>query len=190
MLSDCGLIRTSSRCTTTFSGCGPIPIHGATVIQINISRGGIPKRPIAEGRLTPLGIEGDSHAHPQFHGGPLKAVLLIGSEVTDQLIAKGYPVFYGALGENFTTRGLDPKILRSGQRLRIGSAVIELTTVRIPCSTLDVYGPAIKKEIYDKSVRNGDVSSPLWASSGFYASIIKTGRIAPDDPIVIESVLA
>ena len=162
----------------------------ATVVQINVSRGGIPKRPIGEGILTPLGLEGDSHAHPQFHGGPSKAVLLIAAEVVDQLVSKGYPVFYGALGENLTTRGLDPKTLRSGQRLRIGSAVIELTTVRIPCSTLDVYGPAIKKEIYDKNVRNGDASSPRWALSGFYASVVQIGRIATNDPVVIESTLA
>ncbi len=162
----------------------------AAVVQINISPGGIPKRRIPEGILTPLGLEGDSHAHPQFHGGPSKAVLLIASEVVDSLIAKGYPVFYGALGENFTTRGLDPKILRSGQRLRVGSAVIELTTVRIPCRTLDVYGPAIKKEIYDKSVGNGDASSPRWALSGFYASVIQVGRVATHDPVLIESTLA
>ena len=162
----------------------------ATVVQINISPGGIPKRAIPDGMLTPLGIEGDSHAHPQFHGGPSKAVLLIASEVVDQLITKGYPLFYGALGENFTTRGLDPQMLRSGQRLRVGAAVIELTTVRVPCSTLDIYGPAIKKEIYDKRVRNGDVSSPRWALSGFYASVIQIGRIAISDPVVIESTLA
>lgn len=162
----------------------------AMVVQINISPGGIPKRTILDGMLTPLGIEGDSHAHPQFHGGRSKAVLLIASEVVDQLITQGYPLFYGALGENFTTRGLDPRMLRSGQRLRVGAAVIELTTVRTPCRTLDIYGPAIKKEIYDKGVRNGDVLSPRWALSGFYASVIQSGRVALNDPVIIESTLA
>ena len=48
--------------------------------------GGLPKRPIAGGLITPLGIEGDRHAHPSVHGGPRKAILLIASEVVEELI--------------------------------------------------------------------------------------------------------
>ncbi len=169
------------------------PSNGSVVpivVQVNVSRGGVPKLPVREAMLTSLGLEGDSCAHPRFHGGPLKAVLLIASETIDQLIAKGYPVFYGALGENFTTRGLDYSRLRSGERLRIGAALVELTTIRIPCGTLDVYGPSIKDEIYDARVKAGDITSALWALSGFYARVIGLGRIGTGDAIVIESVLA
>ena len=83
-----------------------------TIIQINISRGGVPKRPIPEGVITPLGLEGDLCAHPEIHGGPRQAVLLIAAETVDELIARGYPLYYGALGENLTTRGLDRRQLR------------------------------------------------------------------------------
>ncbi|MDQ6662762.1 MAG: MOSC domain-containing protein [Acidobacteriota bacterium] len=162
----------------------------SSVVQINISRGGIPKRPVPDAVLTPLGLEGDSCAHPRFHGGPLKAVLLIASETIDQLIAKDYPLFYGALGENLTTRGLDYRQLRAGERLRVGAAVIELTTIRVPCGTLDVHGPSIKNEIYDRKVKAGDFTSPRWALSGFYARAIGPGPIRAGDAIVIESVLA
>ena len=75
------------------------------IVQVNISPGGLPKRAITEGWITPLGIEGDLHAHPEIHGGPLKAILIVASEVVDALAARGYPLFYGAMGENLTTRG-------------------------------------------------------------------------------------
>ena len=87
------------------------------------------------------------------------------------------------MGENVTTRGLDRRQMRSGQRYRVGECVIELTTIRTPCSALDVYGPTIKQEVYDKKVKAGDPSSPRWAMSGFYTSIVRTRIIRPDDII-------
>jgi MOSC domain-containing protein YiiM len=95
-------------------------------IQINISRGGVPKRPIPEGVITPLGLEGDSWAHPETHGGARQAVLLIAAETVDELVARGYPLYHGALGENLTTRGLDRRQLRIGQTLRAGRYVASL----------------------------------------------------------------
>jgi MOSC domain-containing protein YiiM len=156
-----------------------------TILQINISGGGVPKRPIDEGFLSPLGIEGDVHAHPEIHGGPKQAVLLICAEALDELTAKGYPVFPGALGENLTTRGIDRRQLRAGQRFRVGQAVIELTKVRGPCTTLDVYGPTIKAEIYDREVNLGNAASPKWAMSGFYAAVVEPGAIRQDDIIAL-----
>jgi MOSC domain-containing protein YiiM len=167
----------------------PQPPHGV-IIQINISLGGIPKRSIAAGVITPLGLAGDAHAHPQIHGGPLRAVLLIASETIDELKSRGYPVFYGALGENLTTRGLDPRQLRVGHQLQAGAAVLEVTKVRGPCAALDVYGPAIKQEIYDERVKAGDPTSPRWGMGGFYARVIRPGPVQPNDLIAILSALA
>lgn len=161
-----------------------------TIVQINVSFGGVPKRPLAAGVITPLGLAGDAHAHPQIHGGPLKAVLLIAAETIDALRERGYPVFYGALGENLTTRGLDPRQLRIGQQLRAGGALLEITAVRTPCATLDVYGPAIRQEIYDEQVRAGDPASPRWGMSGFYARVLAPGAVRPDDPISVVATLA
>jgi MOSC domain-containing protein YiiM len=156
-----------------------------SIQQISISRGGVPKLPIPEGFLGPLGVEGDLHARPQVHGGPRQAVLLVASEAIDELIARGYLLFPGALGENITTRGIDRRQMRVGQRYRVGEAVVELTKVRAPCATLDVYGPAIKKEVYDPQVKAGDPSSPRWAMSGFYASIVRSGNIRQNDIIAL-----
>jgi MOSC domain-containing protein YiiM len=160
------------------------------VLQINISRGGLPKRPIAAGDLTSEGFEGDSWAHPEIHGGPQKAVLMIASELIESLRAKGFSVYPGALGENLTTEGLEPARWRMGQQYLVGQAVIELTTIRTPCNSLDIYGPAIQKEIYDRAVKAGDSTSPRWALSGFYARVVQPGLVFPGNSISLVSALA
>jgi MOSC domain-containing protein YiiM len=160
-------------------------VASASILQINISPGGVPKRPVAEALVTPLGIGGDLHAHPAIHGGPLKALLLITSEGIEELKASGFPLYYGALGENITTRGLDRRALRIGQRWRIGQIVVELTKVRTPCATIEIYGANIKDAIYDQEVKAGDPSSPRWGLSGFYASVVKGGPIWVGDPMVL-----
>ena len=160
--------------------------------QINRSNGGLPKLPIP----TPVmlhtdGVEGDRHRNLQLHGGPNKAVLMIAAEFVDSLITLGFPVFYGALGENLTVSGLDPGLWRAGQRYRLGAdAVIELTTLRTPCLNLDIYGPPIKSELYDAGCKSGDIASPRWAHGGFYARVIHPGLLFHGAPIILETDVA
>ncbi len=153
-----------------------------TLLQVNVSRGGIPKRAIAAGDLTASGMVGDTWRYP-FHGGARKAILLVTIEGIDELCDRGFPLYPGALGENLTTQGLDRRALRLHQRLQVGDAVIELTTIRTPCSTLNVYGPGIQAAMYDSRVQKGDADSPLWGLSGFYASVVQPGIVRPGDAI-------
>jgi MOSC domain-containing protein YiiM len=162
----------------------------ATILQINISRGGLPKRSIPQAEVTTLGITGDVQAHPEFHGGPDKALLIITSEGIEELIAQGFSLFYGAMGENFTTRGIDRREMRTGQRYRTGEIVFELTDMRLPCSQLSPYGPGIQRAVYDEQIAAGDHSSPRWALSGFYASVLVPGTVRPGDPIQFLEALA
>ena len=60
------------------------------IVQINVSPGGVPKLPVPAAMVTPLGLEGDRCAHPNIHGGPRQALLLIASEVIDQLAERGF----------------------------------------------------------------------------------------------------
>jgi MOSC domain-containing protein YiiM len=156
------------------------------IIQVSVSRGGVPKRAVPEAMITAHGAEGDSWAHPRIHGGPRQKILILAAEVVDELAAAGFPVFYGALGENLTVRGILPAEWRGGQTWRAGDAILELTEVREPCATLDVYrhpdGRQIQTEIYDSGVRSGDPTSPLWARSGFYAAVRRPGRVSPGAP--------
>ncbi len=161
-----------------------------TIVQVSISPGGIPKRAIARGNVTTRGIDGDSWAHPQFHGGPDQAVLLITEEIIEILKTAGYPLFPGALGENLTTRGLPAREFRIGQVYRAGSARLQLTKLREPCRTIKVYGDSIGKEIYDRRAAIGDTNSPLWGFSGLYARVVREGMVAPGDSIELESEMA
>jgi MOSC domain-containing protein YiiM len=156
----------------------------AAILQINVSPGGIPKRPIPEAMVTMEGIRGDRWSHPDIHGGPNQALLIITSEGIDELVAQGLPLFPCALGENLTTLGLDRRQLRAGQRYRAGEVFLELTKRRAPCATLNVY-PGIQRAIFDAQVNAGDASSPRWGLSGFYARVLRAGAIRPGDPIAL-----
>jgi MOSC domain-containing protein YiiM len=160
------------------------------IVHINTSSGGIPKRAVASATLTPHGIEGDSWSHPRLHGGPNQAVLLIALETIEELQHLGYPVQAGSLGENLTTEGLDYTQIRIGHQFRTGEALLEITKVRVPCATLDIYGPAIKDEIYDAQVKAGEASSPRWGKSGFYARVVRPGPLWPGDIIALVAALA
>ncbi|HWE52535.1 MAG TPA: MOSC domain-containing protein [Bryobacteraceae bacterium] len=135
--------------------------------------------------LVASGIEGDRHRDLIHHGGPHKAVLMIASEILDDLKARGYPVYAGALGENLTVSGMDPHAWRGGQRYRIGEdAVIELTKLRTPCSNLFKYGRYIGDELYDAQCAAGDFSAPHWAHGGFYARVITPGLLVAGDSLL------
>jgi MOSC domain-containing protein YiiM len=158
----------------------------ASVLQINVSNGGMPKRPIPAGEVTATGIVGDRQAHPQFHGGPQKAVLLITNEGIEELKCAGFSLYPGALGENVTTQGLDRRSVRLGQRYRLGEVIVEITRMRRPCEQLNPYGEGrIQSAIFDSDVKAGNVESPRWGLAGFYASVIQPGTLRPGDPIVL-----
>ena len=105
--------------------------HTGVLKQINRSNGGLPKRSVS-GRvmLEVDGVEGDGHRDLKHHGGRDKAVLMIAAELIDSLAARGFPIYYGALGENLTVSGLDPHMWRAGQRYRIGDDALIATDWR------------------------------------------------------------
>src|SRR5436305_937804 len=88
--------------------------------QVNVSPGGMPKRPIPSARVTRSGLEGDRQRNLKFHGGPDRAVCLYSEELYAWLRDQGVHVSNGDVGENFTTRGLDLQRLSRGDRLRVG----------------------------------------------------------------------
>jgi MOSC domain-containing protein YiiM len=155
------------------------------VLQVSVSTGGVPKHAIGWGDVSIGGIAGDGWNHPQFHGISKRAILLITAEGLDEIKSMGFPVYPGALGENFTTRGLDRRALRIGQRFRCGTATIQLTELRLPCDTLSVYGKGIQAVIYDARSMKADPSSDVWGLSGFYAAVKEPGISRPGDSITL-----
>ncbi len=161
-------------------------MHG-TVVQVNRSRGGVPKLPVVDDVfVSERGVDGDDWTHKKYHGGPKQALLLIAQETFDELRPLGYELFSGALGENLTVRGLDRREWRAGQRFRAGGVLLELTKLRVPCSALDPYGKGIQATLYDKLCKAGDPSSPVWARGGFYASVLQPGTVRAGDIISLE----
>ena len=45
-----------------------------TLVQLNVSRGGMPKEAVLQARVTKEGVEGDKQKNRKFHGGPDRAV--------------------------------------------------------------------------------------------------------------------
>lgn len=152
--------------------------------QVSVSPGGLPKLAVPESFAHSLGLEGDTQRNTKYHGGPLQALLLASLEDLDQLRAAGFPVSPGALGENLTIRGVDFRRLRAGMQFRAGAAIIELTKLRQPCGSLDIYngpGARIQPLLHDAQAKRGDPASPCWAIGGFYAAVRAPGLIRQGD---------
>jgi MOSC domain-containing protein YiiM len=156
------------------------------ILQISVSKGGVPKVPVLAAEVGPVGILGDIQKNTKYHGGPRQALLWITSEGLDELKAAGFPVYPGAMGENVTTTGIDRRVVRLGQRWRMGEVIVEITKMREPCATLNPYGAGtIQKAVYDPQVKAGDFTSPRWGLAGFYVSIVCLGTFAPGDPVTL-----
>lgn len=147
-----------------------------TVVQVSISKGGVPKLPVLEAVIREGGIEGDGHNEPDIHGGPERAVCLFAVERLESLAGEGHPIAPGTAGENITTRGIDWDAVVPGSRFRIGEAVLlEVTRYTTPCST-------IRASFKDRdSNRIHQNPHPGW--SRVYAKVIEAGTVRPGDRV-------
>jgi len=152
--------------------------------QIAVRRGrplmsAIGKRPVA-GRVRVAGsaVEGDAQADLRVHGGPDKAVYAYAAEDAAWWAeALGRPLEPGAFGENLTVEGVDVTGARIGERWRAGTAELEVSQPRIPCSKLGVrFGdPGMVR-------RFADAGRP-----GAYLRIVTAGDVAAGDPLEVLS---
>lgn len=110
------------------------------VFQLNRSGGGVPKIPVREVAIGPLGLEGDSQKHTKFHGGPERAVCVYSLELIQALQAEGHPIYPGSAGENVTVSGIDWAAVVPGSRFELGAEVIlEVTRYTEPCKQITAY---------------------------------------------------
>jgi MOSC domain-containing protein YiiM len=103
------------------------------VVSINISNGGVPKRPVDRADVGSLGIVGDVQRNLKYHGGPDRALCLYSMDLIDVLRADGHPIAPGTTGENVTICGLDWAALVPGLRLSLGDVDVEITGYASPC---------------------------------------------------------
>jgi len=148
------------------------------IVQLNVSPGGVPKRAIAEARVTRLGLEGDGHRDHEHHGGPERAVCLFASEVIGALAAEGHAITPGAIGENVTTEGVDWSQVAPATYLRLGRHVLlQVTRFTSPCLTI---APVFVGREFS---RVSQKRHPGW--SRVYARVLIEGWLRPGDEVRI-----
>jgi hypothetical protein len=139
-----------------------------------------------------LGVDGDAHRgttvkhRSRVAKDPsrpnLRQVHLIHAELFDELLALGFRVSAGELGENVTTRGIDLLALPRGTRLHLGdAAVVEVTGLRNPCVQIDRFQKGLMKALLGR-----DENGNLIRKSGVMAIVVEGGDVKPGDPIRIE----
>ena len=137
----------------------------------------MPKRPVAECRVTVNGLAGDRQRDRRFHGGPKRAVCLYSLEVIHSLQAEGHPIGVGSAGENLTVSGVDWDAVTPGRRVRVGPVLLELTNYAHPCRNLV------------PCFRDGDfvrISQKVHPASGrLYAKVLEEGVVRPGDPVEV-----
>ena len=143
--------------------------------SINVSRGGLPKRPVAEAEVTTEGVEGDWQSDRRYHGGPERAVVIFSAERIAALQAEGHPIGTGTTGENLTLSGLDWTDVVPGARLEIGEVRLEVTKFTAPCANI---APSFTgRDI----ARLSQKSRPGW--SRVCARVLAPGRVRVGDSV-------
>ncbi|MBM3188502.1 MAG: MOSC domain-containing protein [Chloroflexi bacterium] len=138
------------------------------VVAVCVSdRTGIAKHPIPEGQLrVNWGIEGDAHAG-DWH----RQVSLLAMESIDKMRAKGLNVRPGSFAENITTEGMELYTLPVGTRMRLGSALVEVTQIGKICHT--------KCAIYQQA---GDCVMPR---EGIFVKVLEPGVVVAGDIVEV-----
>ncbi|MDO0935681.1 MOSC domain-containing protein [Streptomyces sp. DG2A-72] len=122
------------------------------------------------------GVAGDAVCHTRHHGGDDQAVYAVAREDLDDWERElGRPLANGVFGENLTTTGLDVSGARIGERWRIGSVVLEVTSGRIPCSTFQVH---VGEERWVKRFT-------AKGAPGAYLRVIEPGEVRAGDPVEV-----
>ncbi len=129
-----------------------------------------------------LGLDGDGVADTRHHGGVDRAVYAFAAEDlarwSAELAATLPP---GVFGENLTTEGVGVNEALVGERWRVGTALLEVAEVRIPCGTFARWLTGLGHDV------------PRWvarftaeARPGPYLRVLEEGVLAAGDPVVVE----
>jgi len=138
-----------------------------------------------------LGVEGDAHAgattqhlylvKKDLTRANLTQVHLIQEELFDELKER-FVIRPGELGENVTTSGVDLLTLPLGTRLHLGgTAIVEVTGLRSPCSKINAYQGGLMKALVVKDPEGGVIRK-----SGIMGIVVAGGVVAPGDALRVE----
>ena len=148
------------------------------VYQINLSDGGVPKRPVMEAVIATTGVEGDRQRNLNVHGGLDRALCLFSQDLIERLQDEGHSIEAGSSGENLTLAGLEWEKLKPGDRLHVGPDVqVEIMSYTAPC------------DLNARWFRDGDYKrvsqkkNPGW--SRLYARVLVEGLVRTGDAVEI-----
>lgn len=125
------------------------------------------------------GLANDEQGDRRVHGGPDKAVHVYSSEHypfwRDELGALPLLSTPGAFGENLSTQGVTETNTCLGDRLRIGSVLLEVSQSRQPCWKLnDRFAVPDMAQRVQQTLR-----------TGWYCRVLETGNLQSGDDIVL-----
>lgn len=134
--------------------------------------------PVAVGRL---GLEGDQVSDTRHHGGTEQAVYAYAREDLDRWAeVLGREIPDGHFGENLTTRGLDVNEAEVGERWRVGTAVVEVSSVRTPCNDFKTWQ---RRHGYDDRAWVRRFTED--ARPGPYLRVLEEGEVTVGDAIEV-----
>jgi len=139
---------------------------------------GIYKLPTREPvQIKSLGIAEDFICDQKNHGGPDQAIYVYGaSDYAWWSKELGREIEAGTFGENLTVSKLESAQYNIGDRLHAGSAILEVTAPRYPCSTLAArMGDPMFVKAYRRAGR-----------PGLYCRVIREGTVRAGDEVRIE----
>jgi MOSC domain-containing protein YiiM len=163
----------------------------AQVISVNVGRGrdaewagrlrrtAIDKRPVTGPvSVEKLGLAGDEQVDKPDHGGYDQALYAYAREDLDWWVERlGRELRDGKFGENITTGGVDVTGALIGEVWRLGTAVVQVTSPRIPCA-----------------VFAGWMGEPHWVRKfadagrpGAYLRVLDEGTVRAGDPVEVLS---
>lgn len=160
---------------------GSLFVNEGDGIQRTMS--GIHKQPVAGlVQVSRLGLAGDEQADRKLHGGIKKAVYAypiehyaFWEEQRKRITKLDEALSPGAVGENLTLQGLLETEAWVGDRLQIGSALLEITEPRTPCFK------------FNAKMRLSHAAKLMVQSgySGFYLRVIEEGSMQAGDAVTI-----
>ena len=139
---------------------------------------GIYKLPTPEPvHISSLGIKEDFIASRKHHGGPDQAMYVYGTTDYDWWSTElGRDLYPGTFGENLDITELESSQFNIGDRLLIGSVILEITAPRIPCGTL---AARMEDPQFVKRFRHAE-------RPGFYCRVLQEGTVEMGNDIKIE----
>jgi len=139
---------------------------------------GIYKLPTPEPvHISSLGIKEDFIASKKHHGGPDQAIYVYGTTDYDWWSTElGRDLYPGTFGENLDITELESAQFNIGDRLLIGSVILEITAPRIPCGT---FAARMEDPQFVKRFRHAE-------RPGFYCRVLQEGTVEMGNDVKIE----